>query len=158
MSEIRFEHYWWSFSFTPIRHSYLHSDDDDFCAVYLYRVPFSKRITITSCVPADSELFVDEVSNKIADDVDLAEEANWLDVALDALELMVVFVFILVIVTKKPTDGPADVESARDANPPSRPFNRRDTVYEISLDALRIWWYSLRCGLISSVFLRWISW
>ena len=123
---------------TLFHYSYLSSNDDDFCAVYLYIVPFSRRITITSCVPADSELFVNEVSNKIADDVDLAAEANWIDVALDALELVVVFVFILVIVTKKSTDGPVDVEPARDANLLSRPFNRRDTVYEISMDALRI--------------------
>ena len=119
-------------------HFSIQSKEDEYCAVYLYRVPYSRRTTITTCLAADLELFVDEVANHIADDVDSVEESNWIDLTLDALGLVAVLVLVIVFAVKKsaahaPTDAPA-----RDPATLPRPANRRDTVFELPLNTIRI--------------------
>ena len=132
--------------------NFFHSDDDEYCMVFIYRVPYSQRTTISSCVAADSELFVDEVADRIAEDVDAVEEGNWIDIALDSLGLISVVVLVIVVAAKKashvaapaaeePRDaagGAAGEASARAAMLPTRPFNRRDTVFELPLESVRV--------------------
>ena len=123
------------------------SADDEYCMVFIYRVPYSYRTTISSCVAADSDLFVDEVADRIADDVDTLEDGNWIDIILDFLGLIGVVALVIVLSVKKAstvsvpavdsreTSGEA---SARDAELPSRRFNRRDTIFELPLEAVRV--------------------
>ena len=119
-------------------HFSIHSEEDEYCAVYLYRVPYSRRTTITTCLAADSELFVDEVANHIADDVDTVEESNWIDLTLDALRLVAVVILVIVFAVKKsPAHAPTDAP-ARDSATPPRPANRRDTIFELPLHSIRI--------------------
>ena len=125
--------------------------------VFLYRVPYSQRITISSCVAADSALFVDEVADEVAKDVDEVEKGTWVDIALDALGLMSVVVLVIVVAVKKtpvgaspPLDArddagspPRDARddagmSARGAGLPPRRWNRRDTVFELPLESVRV--------------------
>ena len=105
---------------------------------YLYRVPYSRRTTITTCISADSELFVDDVANHIADDVDSVEESNFIDVILDALGLVAVIILIVVYAHKKSSDPAPPVAPAHGADSRPRPANRRDTVFEMPIDAIRV--------------------
>ena len=115
------------------------SDEDEYCAVYIYRIPYSRRTTVTSCLTADSRLFINEMENQIASDVDELEEGTWVDVAINALELVSVVVLIVVIVVaKKDSGNDADDRDARTAAPQLRPSNRRDTIFELPMDAVRI--------------------
>ena len=114
------------------------SDEDEYCAVYIYRIPYSRRTTVTSCLTADSRLFINELESQIASDVDELEEGTWVDVAINALELVSVVVLIVVIVAKKDSGDDADDRDARTAAPQLRPSNRRDTIFELPMDAVRI--------------------
>ena len=114
-------------------------DEDEYCAVYIYRIPYSRRTTVTSCLTADSRLFINELESQIASDVDELEEGTWVDVTINALELVSVVVLIVVIVVaKKDSGNDADDRDARTAAPQSRPSNRRDTIFELPMDAVRI--------------------
>ena len=104
----------------------IHSEEDEYCAVYLYCVPYSRRATITTCLAADSELFIDEVANHIAEDVDTVEESNWIDLILDALGLVAVVVLVIVFAVKKSPAHAPTAAPARDSATPPRPANRRD--------------------------------
>ena len=115
------------------------SDEDEYCAVYIYCIPYSRRTTVTSCLTADSRLFINELESQIASDVDELEEGTWVDVTINALELVSVVVLIVVIVVaKKDSGNDADDRDARTAAPQSRPSNRRDTIFELPMDAVRI--------------------
>ena len=132
--------------------------------VFLYRVPYSQRITISSCVAADSELFVDEFADEVAKDVDEVakdvdevEKGTWVDIALDALGLISVVVLVIVVAVKKTSVGaspPLDARedagssardarddvgtSARGAGLPPRRLTRRDTVFELPIESVRV--------------------
>ena len=102
-------------------------------------MPSSRRVTITSCFPADSQLFVDELQERIAEDVDEVEEGNWIDVILDAVELVVVVVLLVVVATAKKTSVEEDAgDAARGVRLPPRRDGQRDTIFEIPLDSIRI--------------------
>ena len=116
----------------------MHSEEDEYCAVYLYHVPYSRRTTITTCLAADSELFVDEVANHIAEDVDTVEESNWIDLTLDALGLVAVVVLVIVFTVKKSPAHAPTAAPARDPATPPRPANQRDTVFKLPLNTIRI--------------------
>ena len=83
---------------------------------------------------------MDELQERIADDVDDVEEGNWIDVILDAVELVVVVVLLVVVCTAKktPSEDDAGDDTARDARLPSRHVAQRDTIFEIPLDSIRI--------------------
>ena len=121
-----------------VQFSFLHSEEDEYCAVYLYRVPYSRRTTITTCLAADSDLFVDEVANHIADDVDLVEESNWIDITLDALGLIAVVVLVVVFAIKKSSVRAPPDAAVRDSDSQPRLANRRDTVFELPMTAIRV--------------------
>ena len=104
----------------------------------MYRVPYSRRTTITTCLAADSELFVDEVANRIADDVDTVEEGNLIDIVLDALGLVAVVILVFITGNKKSSDPAPPAAPAHDSDSRPRPANRRDTVFELPIDAIRV--------------------
>ncbi|MEE3022998.1 MAG: hypothetical protein VX367_10370 [SAR324 cluster bacterium] len=125
---------------------FLCSDDDEYCMVFICRVPYSYRTTISSCVAADSDT-VDEVADQIAEDVDTLEDGNWIDIILDFLGLIGVVLLVIVLSVKKASTvavpavdsrETAGEASARDAELPSRRFNRRDTIFELPLEAVRV--------------------
>ena len=90
---------------------------------------------MTGCLDVDSAMLDEEFQETIVDDVDEVEEAVFAGLALHVLEIvLVVATLVLLAFVKKTKSTKRRVRSRR----PSPLPNRRDTVFELGIDEVRI--------------------
>ena len=90
---------------------------------------------MTECLDVDSAMLDDEFQETVVDDVDEVEEAVFAGLALHVLEIVFAVVTLsLLAFLKKRKAAKSRVRTRR----PSPLPNRRDTVYELKIDDIRI--------------------
>ena len=106
------------------------------CHVVIYRIPGHGRNTMTECLDVDSAMLDEEFQETIVQDVDDAEEAIFAGLAFHVLEIIFAVVTLTLLAFLKKKKAPR--RRVRTRRPSPLP-NRRDTVYELSIDDVRIW-------------------
>ena len=106
-----------------------YTDDGPVCQILVFRMPYYGRPSSSLCMPVDARLVRNHVQENIAHDVDLVEESSFATLGFLLVETIAIIVLLVLHCVRVRRPEPPSFEG-RD--------ERRRTIYEATLDAIRI--------------------